>query len=208
MIMNKIRLMATTLLAALALGACTSGEQNSEEAQMPQRWSKEQVAKVVTANAELATTRVEIQKIVIWDSKSQQYSWRDFDKIAKNWFGSQKFAFPIHVTLTYGYDLAMMDDDDLKFTSDSTLTIRLPKPKLVASDIKPIKPEEIMDLSTGLRDKAGTMKIQEAKNLQYKMVTEKADSIMGTVRYEVRHNARTAITNLLRPSGYQIDIKE
>ena len=170
-------------------------------------WSKQQIKQVIENSSRLATTAVSLQKVVIWDSNDQEYAWGDFNKNAKNWFGSQRFIFPINVEMNFGYDLSNFSSKSIEIDG-STLTITLPKPKLIDSSIQPFNKDEVYNMSSGLRDGAGRSKLEDARNKQHEFVLSKSDSILNMVHSEVLNNTRQVLMSVLQGSGYDVEIVE
>lgn len=170
------------------------------------RWDEAMIAKKIEQNARLVTTEVELQKVVLWDSSKQNHQWTDLDEISKNWFGTQRFVFPVVVKMKFGYDLSGFSSSDIEKVDDNTLRISLPKPRLIDSNPDEIEISEVENFNTGLRGNADKTQIYKARNDIYALILEKQDSILSTVRPEIENNARVILQNLLSASKWNIQV--
>lgn len=171
------------------------------------RWSESQIINKIEQNSRLVTTEVELQKVVLWDSSKQKHQWTDLNEITKNWFGTQRFVFPVTITMKFGYDLSNLSADDIEKVDDNTLLISLPKPRLIDSNPDDIKISDVENFNTGLRGNADKTQIYKARNDIYALILEKQDSILGIVEPEIENNAKVIIKNLLSDSKWNIQVK-
>lgn len=170
------------------------------------KWSESQVVSKIEQNARLVTTEVELQKVVLWDSSKQRHQWTDINEISKNWFGTQRFVFPVTITMKFGYDLSNLSSRDIEQVDDNTLCITLPKPILIDSNPDDIRISDVENFNTGLRGNADKSHIYKARNDIYALVLEKQDSILNQVRPEIENNAKVVIRNLLNASKWNIEV--
>ncbi len=128
---------------------------------------KSEILGVLQAQSQIATTEVTIRKMGIYDSETQLTSLNP----AKWKLGKRLCVIPVDVTIRYGIDLNELKESDLQFVGDDSLLIRLPKPKIIDKSYNPITNQnEIVTLSTGLRDNVGETTIQQIKPMAFEEV--------------------------------------
>lgn len=200
---TKIIIAVTTIILLVVMAFVIKGCWSSGD----DRWTESQIINKIEQNSRLVTTEVELQKVVLWDSSKQKHQWTDLDEITKNWFGTQRFVFPVTITMKFGYDLANLSSDDIEEVDDNTLCITLPKPRLIDSNPNDIKISDVENFNTGLRGNADKTQIYKARNDIYALILEKQDSILNIVQPEIENNARVIIKNLLGDSKWNIQVK-
>ena len=153
---------------------------------------------VMQEQSQIATTEVTIRKMAIYDSETQFASLNP----AKWKLGKRVCVVPVDVTIRYGIDLMELKESDLQFIGDDTLQIRLPKPKIIDQSYNPVtNQDEIVTLSTGLRDKVGETTIQQIKNMAFDQVVSQDLNFQKQLAGELTHNTEAVFTSLLEAIG-------
>jgi hypothetical protein len=160
--------------------------------------TKNEIIGLLQAQSQIASTEVTIRKMGIYDSETKISTLNP----AKWKLGRRLCVIPVDVTIRYGIDLAEMKEEDLTFVGKDTLRIRLPKPKVIDKSFNPVtNPEEIVTLSTGLRDKVGETTIQQIKTMAFEEVVSKDQDIQQQLADELTHNTEAVFTALLTAVG-------
>lgn len=182
-------------LSVLVLAAVIFWPEKRQEKVMPQ---KNEIIGILQAQSQIASTEVTIRKMAIYDSETQFASlnptkWR---------LGKRVAVIPVDVTIRYGIDLNELKESDLTFIGEDSLQIRLPKPKVIDKSYNPVtNQDEIVTLSTGLRDKVGETTIQQIKNLAFEDVLNQEKDIQQQLSTELTHNTELVFTSLLTAIG-------
>ena len=159
---------------------------------------KSEILGVLQAQSQIATTEVTIRKMGIYDSETQLTSLNP----TKWKLGKRLCVIPVDVTIRYGIDLNELKESDLQFVGDDSLMIRLPKPKIIDKSYNPVTNQnEIVTLSTGLRDKVGETTIQQIKNMAFEEVINQDKEFQAKLSDELSHNTEAVFTSLLEAVG-------
>lgn len=166
-----------------------------EEKVLPE---KSEILGVLQAQSQIATTEVTIRKMGIYDSETQITSLNP----AKWKLGKRLCVIPVDVTIRYGIDLDEMTESDLTFIGKDSIQVRLPKPKIIDKSYDPVtNQQEIVTLSTGLRDKVGETTIQQIKAMAFEDVVEEDKDLQAQLAEELTHNTESVFTSLLEAIG-------
>ncbi len=159
---------------------------------------KTEILGVLQAQSQIATTEVTIRKMGIYDSDTQIATLNP----AKWKLGKRMCVVPVDVTIRYGIDLNEMKESDLQIVGGDTVQIRLPKPKIIDKSYNPVtNPDEIVTLSTGLRDKVGETTIQQIKSMAFEEVVSRDQDFQQQLADELTHNTEAVFTSLLEAVG-------
>lgn len=159
---------------------------------------KNEILGILQAQSQIATTEVTIRKMGIYDSETQIASMNP----AKWKLGKRMAVVPVDVTIRYGIDLNELKESDITFIGKDSVQIRLPKPKIIDKSFNPItNPNEIVTLSTGLRDKVGETTIQQIKNMAFEEVINQDKEFQAKLSDELSHNTEAVFTSLLTAIG-------
>lgn len=166
-----------------------------EEKKLPE---KSEILGMMQEQSQIATTEVTIRKMAIYDSDTQIASLNP----AKWKLGKRVCVVPVDVTIRYGIDLTELKESDLQFVGEDTLEIRLPKAKIIDKSFNPVtNPNEIVTLSTGLRDEVGEATIQKIKNMAFDEVVNHDLDFQKQLSAELTHNTEAVFTSLLEAVG-------
>lgn len=192
--MNKkhwIILAASVVLLAIVL----LWPAKKQEKTLPE---KSEILGMLQAQSQIATTEVTIRKMGIYDSETQLTSLNP----TKWKLGKRLCVIPVDVTIRYGIDLNELKESDLQFVGDDSLMIRLPKPKIIDKSYNPVTNQnEIVTLSTGLRDKVGETTIQQIKAMAFEEVVNQDKELQAQLADELTHNTEAVFTSLLNAIG-------
>lgn len=156
---------------------------------------------VLQAQSQIATTEVTIRKMGVYDSETQIASLNP----AKWKLGKRLAVIPVDVTIRYGIDLNEMKENDITFVGEDSVQIRLPKPKIIDKSYNPVSnQDEIITLSTGLRDKVGETTIQQIKKMAFEEVVDQDERFRQQLADELTHNTEAVFTSLLNAIGLQV----
>jgi hypothetical protein len=159
---------------------------------------KTEILGILQEQSQIATTEVTIRKMGIYDSETQIATLNP----AKWKLGRRMCVVPVDVTIRYGIDLNEMKESDLQIVGGDTVQIRLPKPKIIDKSYNPVtNPDEIVTLSTGLRDKVGESTIQQIKNMAFDEVVNRDQDFQQQLADELTHNTEAIFTSLLEAVG-------
>jgi len=159
---------------------------------------KNEILGILQAQSQIATTEVTIRKMGVYDSETQISSLNP----SKWKLGKRLAVIPVDVTIRYGIDLNELKESDITFIGKDSVQIRLPEPKIIDKSFNPItNPNEIVTLSTGLRDKVGETTIQQIKNMAFEDVINQEKELQKQLSEELTHNTETVFTSLLTAIG-------
>lgn len=124
---KRLLVMGAVILALLAVNVA-----------VPRRRVPPQLsARTLKDLAELATVEYSVTKIV---------SYKDVA-----WYGDRKILFETAATVKAGIDLNELADQDIQLEGDSTVTVTLPRPRILLFNMKPEQMREIFNESGVLR---------------------------------------------------------
>lgn len=159
---------------------------------------KNEILGILQAQSQIATTEVTIRKMGVYDSETQISSLNP----SKWKLGKRLAVIPVDVTIRYGIELNELKESDITFIGKDSVQIRLPEPKIIDKSFNPItNPNEIVTLSTGLRDKVGETTIQQIKNMAFEDVINQEKELQKQLSEELTHNTETVFTSLLTAIG-------
>ncbi len=168
-----------------------------KKTELPQP-DKNEILGMLQEQSQIASTEVTIRKMGIYDSETHIATLNP----SKWKLGKRLCVIPVDVTIRYGIDLNELKETDLQFISDDTLQIRLPKPKIIDKSFKPAtNQDEIVTLSTGLRDKVGETTIQQIKTMAFEDVISQEKELQAQLADELTRNTETVFTSLLNTLG-------
>ncbi len=160
--------------------------------------TKQEIVGMLQAQSQIATTEVTIRKMGIYDSETNIATLNP----AKWKLGRRLAVIPVDVTIRYGIDLNKLKDSDIEFLSGDSVRITLPKPKIIDKSYNPVtNQDEIVTLSTGLRDKVGESTIQQIKSMAFDEVVNQDKELQAQLADELTHNTETVFTSLLTAIG-------
>ncbi len=188
---KKRNVMMLSLACTVLLVAILWPMKKPEGKALPQ---KNEILGVLQEQSQIATTEVTIRKMGVYDSETQIASLNP----AKWKLGRRLAVIPVDVTIRYGIDLTEMKEEDLQFVGEDTIQIRLPKPKIIDKSFCPVtNQDEIVTLSTGLRDKVGETTIQQIKTMAFEEVVNQDEQLRKQLADELTHNTEAVFTSLL-----------
>lgn len=162
---------------------------------------KSEILSVLQEQSQIATTEVTIRKMGVYDSETQIASLNP----SKWKLGKRLAVIPVDVTIRYGIDLTEMKESDLQFVGEDSVQIKLPKPKIIDKSYNPVtNADEIVTLSTGLRDKVGETTVQQIKTMAFEEVINQDEQLRQKLAEELTHNTEAVFTSLLNAIGLQV----
>ena len=160
--------------------------------------NKSELIGMLQAQSQIASTEVTIRKMGIYDSETNITTLNP----TKWKLGKRICVIPVDVTIRYGIDLNELKENDLQFIGKDSILIRLPKPKIIDKSYNPVTNlDEIVTLSTGLRDKVGESTIQQIKKMAFEEVVNQDKNLQSQLADELTHNTEAAFTSLLNAVG-------
>ena len=190
---RKHWIMLTVAVAALV--AVLAWPMRQPEKPLPE---KSEILGMLQAQSQIASTEVTIRKMGVYDSGTQIATLNP-----TNWkLGKRVCVVPVDVTIRYGIDLNELKESDIEFIGKDSLRIRLPKAKIIDKSYNPVTDQnEIVTLSTGLRDKVGETTIQKIKTMAFDDVVNQDKELQAQLADELTHNTETVFTSLLNAIG-------
>ena len=190
---RKHWIMLTVAVAALV--AVIAWPMRQPEKPLPE---KSEILGMLQAQSQIASTEVTIRKMGVYDSGTQIATLNP-----TNWkLGKRVCVVPVDVTIRYGIDLNELKESDIEFIGKDSLRIRLPKAKIIDKSYNPVTDQnEIVTLSTGLRDKVGETTIQKIKTMAFEDVVNQDKELQAQLADELTHNTETVFTSLLNAIG-------
>ena len=182
-------------LSVAALVAVIVWPMRQPEKPLPE---KSEIIGMLQAQSQIASTEVTIRKMGVYDSGTQIATLNP-----TNWkLGKRVCVVPVDVTIRYGIDLNELKESDIEFIGKDSLRIRLPKAKIIDKSYNPVTDQnEIVTLSTGLRDKVGETTIQKIKTMAFEDVVNQDKELQAQLADELTHNTETVFTSLLNAIG-------
>ena len=182
-------------VAVAALVAVIAWPMRQPEKPLPE---KSEILGMLQAQSQIASTEVTIRKMGVYDSGTQIATLNP-----TNWkLGKRICVVPVDVTIRYGIDLNELKESDIEFIGKDSLRIRLPKAKIIDKSYNPVTDQqEIVTLSTGLRDKVGETTIQKIKTMAFEDVVNQDKELQAQLADELTHNTETVFTSLLNAIG-------
>lgn len=159
---------------------------------------KNEIIGMLQAQSQIASTEVTIRKMGVYDSEMHLATLNP-----SQWkLGKRLCVVPVDVTIRYGIDLKELKESDIQFFGEDSILIQLPKPKIIDKSYNPVtNQDEIVALSTGLRDKVGETTIQQIKSMAFEDVINKDQDIQQQLTNELTHNTEAVFTSLLNAIG-------
>jgi hypothetical protein len=196
---SKTKNVVMLALACLVLLAVVLWPMKQPEGKkLPQ---KSEILSVLQEQSQIATTEVTIRKMGVYDSETQIASLNP----SKWKLGKRLAVIPVDVTIRYGIDLTEMKESDLQFVGEDSVQIKLPKPKIIDKSYNPVtNADEIVTLSTGLRDKVGETTVQQIKTMAFEEVINQDEQLRQKLSEELTHNTEAVFTSLLNAIGLQV----
>lgn len=192
---RKNNVLMLAMACAVLLAAVLWPMKQSDGKKLPE---KSEILSVLQEQSQIATTEVTIRKMGVYDSETQIASLNP----SKWKLGKRLAVIPVDVTIRYGIDLTEMKESDLQFVGEDTVRIRLPKPKIIDKSYNPVtNADEIVTLSTGLRDKVGETTIQQIKAMAFEEVINQDEQLRQQLADELTHNTEAVFTSLLSAIG-------
>ncbi len=159
---------------------------------------KSQIIGMLQAQSQIASTEVTIRKMGVYDSETHLATLNP----SKWKLGKRLCVVPVDVTIRYGIDLKELKESDIQFFGKDSVLIQLPQPKIIDKAYNPVtNQDEIVTLSTGLRDKVGETTIQQIKSMAFEEVIDKDQDIQQQLSEELTHNTEAVFTSLLNAIG-------
>lgn len=165
------------------------------------KFSKEEILGRLKEKAQIATTKVEIRRVGVYDSDSDRVNTLtpiNFEKIK---IGKRVCVVPVDISIEYGIDLDKMDEGNIEIDSGNVVKIKLPAPEMINPNFEPkTNPHEIVSISTGLRDEVGEPTIQRIKSQVYEETIN--DTVLtNQLSIEVINNTESFFSSLLKSMG-------
>lgn len=162
------------------------------------RPSASEIVGLLQAQSQIASTEVTIRKMGIYDSETQLVTLNP-----SRWkLGKRLCVIPVDVTIRYGINLDEISEKDIRIVGKDTVEIRLPKAKIIDKSFVPYtNKDEIVTISTGLRDNVGETTIQKIKTMAFEEVIKQDKDIQKQLAEQLTHNTEMVFTSILSASG-------
>ena len=160
--------------------------------------SASEIVGLLQAQSQIASTEVTIRKMGIYDSETQLVTLNP-----SRWkLGKRLCVIPVDVTIRYGINLDEISEKDIRIVGKDTVEIRLPKAKIIDKSFVPYtNKDEIVTISTGLRDNVGETTIQKIKTMAFEEVIKQDKDIQKQLAEQLTHNTEMVFTSILSASG-------
>lgn len=155
----------------------------------------------IQQEADLVTTELTIRKVAIYDSSHNEHI--DITDPSTWKVGERKCIVPVEVTVKYGYDLREMTMESIKIENEKHIVlIKLPDLKVIDSSYSTeVNEDEVVGISTGLRDEIGHETVEKVRQQAYEEVMKQDfEQIVGK---EIRYNTETMLNSLVRSWGFE-----
>lgn len=189
---NKISLVIFAASAILLLNVLLLP---SEKTQPTSNFSSDEILSLLQEQKHIATTEVTIRKMGIYDSNTEFISLNP----TKWKIGKRVCVIPVDVVLRYGIDLSKLTNSSIRFLPNDSVMITLPQPEIIdRSFIPSTNRNEILTISTGLRDNIGESTIQQIKNMVFEDVVNQEDDVKKILSEDLKHNTELCFSSLLQ----------
>ena len=160
--------------------------------------SASEIVGLLQAQSQIASTEVTIRKMGIYDSETQLVTLNP-----SRWkLGKRLCVIPVDVTIRYGINLDEISEKDIRIVGKDTVEIRLPKAKIIDKSFVPYtNKDEIVTISTGLRDNVGETTIQKIKTMAFEEVIKQDKDIQKQLAEQLTHNTEMVFTSILSASS-------
>lgn len=170
----------------------------SKKTQLAPNISSDDILSLLQEQKHIATTEIAIRKMGIYDSNTEFMSINP----TKWKIGKRVCVIPVDVVLRYGIDLSKLTNSNIRFLSNDSVLITLPQPEIIdRSFIPSTNRNEILTISTGLRDNIGETTIQQIKNMVFEDVVNQEDDIKKILSEDLKHNTEICFGSILRSVG-------
>ena len=153
-----------------------------------------EIVGLLQEQSQLASTEVTIRKMGVYNSETQLVSLNP----SKWKLGNRLCVIPVDVKIRYGINLAELSEKDIHIIGNDTVEIRLPKARIIDKSFVPYtNKNEIVVISTGLRDNVGETTIQKIKTMAFEEVIKQDKDIHEQLSKQLTHNTETVFTSIL-----------
>ena len=157
-----------------------------------------EIVGMLQEQSQLASTEVTIRKMGVYNSETQLVSLNP----SKWKLGNRLCVIPVDVKIRYGINLDELSEKDIQIIGNDTVEIRLPKAKIIDKSFVPYtNKDEIVVISTGLRDNVGETTIQKIKTMAFEEVIKQDKDIQKQLSKQLTHNTETVFTSMLEAIG-------
>ena len=157
-----------------------------------------EIVGMLQEQSQLASTEVTIRKMGVYNSETQLVSLNP----SKWKLGNRLCVIPVDVKIRYGINLDELSEKDIRIIGNDTVEIRLPKAKIIDKSFVPYtNKDEIVVISTGLRDNVGETTIQKIKTMAFEEVIKQDKDIQKQLSKQLTHNTETVFTSMLEAIG-------
>lgn len=157
-----------------------------------------EIVGMLQEQSQLASTEVTIRKMGVYNSETQLVSLNP----SKWKLGNRLCVIPVDVKIRYGINLDELSEKDIRIIGNDTVEIRLPKAKIIDKSFVPYtNNDEIVVISTGLRDNVGETTIQKIKTMAFEEVIKQDKDIQKQLSKQLTHNTETVFTSMLEAIG-------
>ena len=140
-----------------------------------------EIVGMLQEQSQLASTEVTIRKMGVYNSETQLVTLNP----SKWKLGNRLCVIP-----------------DIRIIGNDTVEIRLPKAKIIDKSFVPYtNKDEIVVISTGLRDNVGETTIQKIKTMAFEEVIKQDKDIQKQLSKQLTHNTETVFTSMLEAIG-------
>ncbi|MBP5205347.1 MAG: DUF4230 domain-containing protein [Bacteroidales bacterium] len=157
-----------------------------------------EIVGMLQEQSQLASTEVTIRKMGVYNSETQLVTLNP----SKWKLGNRICVIPVDVKIRYGINLDELSEKDIRIIGNDTVEIRLPKAKIIDKSFVPYtNNDEIVVISTGLRDNVGETTIQKIKTMAFEEVIKQDKDIQKQLSKQLTHNTETVFTSMLEAIG-------
>ena len=157
-----------------------------------------EIVGLLQEQSQLASTEVTIRKMGVYNSETQLVTLNP----SKWKLGNRICVIPVDVKIRYGINLDELSEKDIRIIGNDTVEIRLPKAKIIDKSFVPYtNNDEIVVISTGLRDNVGETTIQKIKTMAFEEVIKQDKDIQKQLSKQLTHNTETVFTSMLEAIG-------
>ena len=157
-----------------------------------------EIVGMLQEQSQLASTEVTIRKMGVYNSETQLVTLNP----SKWKLGNRLCVIPVDVKIRYGINLSELSEKDIRIIGNDTVEIKLPKAKIIDKSFVPYtNKDEIVVISTGLRDNVGETTIQKIKTMAFEEVIKQDKDIQKQLSKQLTHNTETVFTSMLEAIG-------